>query len=181
MRLDSEMQNAAMKQLALLLTIFVALTAIAQQPPITSPLLDHLAGKWLLQGTLGKQPTTHDFDAEWVLQHHYLRFYEVSREKNDKGEPGYDATVFIGWNENTKQYACVWLDVYGGLTTESIGRATPTEKENELAFVFTDEHGETSFTNTFIYDPRTNTWENRLDNVVKGVAKPFARFKLTKQ
>jgi hypothetical protein len=142
-------------------------------------LLDHLAGKWLLQGTVGKQSVTHDFDAEWVLQHHYLRFREVSREKNDKGEPQYEATVFVGWNEKTKQYSCVWLDVYGGATTESIGVAAP--KENELAFVFTDEHGETSFTNTFIYDPKTNTWENRLDNVVKGEAKPFARFKLTKQ
>ena len=172
-----------MKQLAILATILAALTAAAQQPPVNSPVLDHLAGKWLLQGTVGKQPVTHDFDAEWVLQHHYLRFREVSREKNDKGEPQYEATVFVGWNEKTRQYSCVWLDVYGGLTSESIGVAAPKEKEkeNELAFVFTDEHGETSLTNTYVYDPRTNTWENRIDNIVKGEAKPFARFKLTKQ
>ena len=168
-----------MQQLVLVMTIFTSLIAMAQQPPVSSPLLDHLAGKWVMQGTLGKQPVTHDLDAEWVLQHHYLRFHEVSREKNDKGEPQYDATVFIGWNEKTKRYACVWLDVYGGLTQESIGVATP--KDNELAFVFTDEHGETSFTNTFIYDPKTDAWENRLDNVVKGEAKPFARFSLKKQ
>ena len=179
MRHNSEMQNAAMKQLVLLVTIFVALTAIAQQAPVTSPLLDHLAGKWLLQGTVGKQPVTHDFDAEWVIEHHYLRFHEVSREKNDKGEPQYEATVFVAWNEKTRQYACVWLDVYGGATSESVGLAAP--KENELAFVFTDERGETSLTNTYIYDPTTNTWENRIDNIVKGEAKPFARFKLTKQ
>jgi hypothetical protein len=168
-----------MKHFAILATIFGALTGMAKQAPVTSTLLDHLAGKWLLQGTVGKQPVTHDLDAAWGLQHHYLRFHEVSREKNDKGEPQYEATVFIGWNEKTKQYACAWMDVYGGLTTESIGVATP--KENELAFVFTDEHGETSFTNSFIYDPKTNTWENLLDNVVKSVAQPFARFKLTKQ
>ncbi len=168
-----------MKQAVLVMTIFASLIAMAQQPPVSSPLLDHLAGKWLMQGTVGKQAVTHDFDAEWVLQHHYLRFHEVSREKNDKGEPQYEATVFIGWNEKTKQYACVWLDVYGGATSESIGLATP--KASELAFVFTDEHGDTSFTNTFTYDPKTNAWENRLDNVVKGEAKPFARFNLTKQ
>jgi hypothetical protein len=150
-----------MKQLVLMMTIFASLIAMAQQPPVSSPLLDHLAGKWLMQGTVGKQAVTHDFDAEWVLQHHYLRFHEVSREKNDKGEPQYEATVFIGWNEKTKQYACVWLDVYGGATSESIGLATP--KENEFPFVFTDEHGDTSFTNTFTYDPKTNAWENRLD------------------
>ena len=168
-----------MKQLVILSTIFAALTAMAQQPPVNSPLLDRLAGKWMLQGTVGRQSVTHDLEAEWVLQHHYLRFREVSRDKNEKGEAQYEATVFVGWNEKTKQYACVWLDVYGGATAESIGLATP--KDNELAFVFTDEHGDTTFTNTFIYDPKTNSWENRLDNVVKGEAKPFARFKLTAQ
>jgi hypothetical protein len=168
-----------MKQLVLVMTIFAALITMAQQSPVSSPLLDHLAGKWVMQGTVGKQPVTHDFDAEWVLQHHYLRSREVSREKNDKGEPQYEAMVYIGWNEKTKQYACVWMDVYGGATPESIGLAAP--KENQLAFVFANEHGETSFTNTFIYDPKTNAWENRLDNVVKGEAKPFARFILTKQ
>jgi hypothetical protein len=171
--------------IVLVMAIFASLSAMAQQPPVSSPLLDHLAGKWMMQGTVGKQPATHDLDAQWVLQHHYLRFREASREKNDKGEPQYDSTVFIGWNENAKQYACVWLDVYGGLTRESIGRATLKEKENEnedeLAFVFTDERGETTFTNTFIYNPKTNTWENRLDNVVNGEAKPFARFNLTKE
>ena len=62
-----------------------------------------------------------------------------------------------------------------------IRRARDAEKENILAFVFTDEHGDSSFTNTYVYDPKTNTWENHLDNVVKGEAKPFARFKLTRQ
>jgi len=168
-----------MKKRVILATVLAAVTVKAQQAPVSSPLLDHLAGKWLMQGTVREQPVTHYFDAEWVLQHHYLRFHEGSREKNEKGEPQYEATVFIGWNEKTKQYGCTWMDVYGGATKESIGLATP--KENELTFVFTDEHGETSFTNSFIYEPKTNTWEDRLDNVVKGEAKPFARFKLTKQ
>ena len=167
-----------MKHFVILVALLVAVTVAAQQPPVNSPVLDHLAGKWVMQGSVGKQPVTHDLEAEWVHQHHYLRFHEVSRQKNDKGEPQYDATVFIGWNEKTKTYACVWLDVYGGASTQSIGTATP--KENELAFVFRDESGETDFTNTFIYDPKTNTWEDKLDNVEKGVAKPFARFKMTK-
>src|SRR5271155_783473 len=90
----------------LLATIFAALNAMAQQAPVNSPLLDHLAGKWLLQGTVGKRPVTHDLDAEWVLQHQYLRFHEVSQGKNDKGKPDYEATVFIGWNEKIGQYGC---------------------------------------------------------------------------
>jgi hypothetical protein len=171
-------EEMLMKRLVILAMTFSALIATAQQPPTNSPLLDHLAGKWVMQGAVGKHSVTHDFTAEWVLQHHYLRFYEVSREKNDKGEPQYDASVFIGWNDKTKQFACVWLDVYGGLTVESIGVAMP--KENELAFVFTNEHGETTFTNTFLYDPKTDTWDDQLDNIVNGAAQPFARFKLTR-
>jgi hypothetical protein len=53
-----------MKQLVILATILAALTVMAQQPPVNSPLLDHLAGKWLLRGTVGKQPVTHELDAE---------------------------------------------------------------------------------------------------------------------
>jgi len=168
-----------MNQVLIALTMFVSIAAAAQQGPTNSPLLDHLAGKWVMQGNVGKQAATHTLNAQWVIQHRYLRFYEVSRDKNDKGDPQYAATVFIGWNEKTKQYACVWLDVYGGLTTESIGVAAP--KENELSFIFKDEHGETSFTNTFTYNPKTNTWENRLDNIVNGEVKPFARFRLAKE
>ena len=168
-----------MKRLALLTTMFAAVTVMAQQGPVNSPLLDHLAGKWVMQGTVGSHPVTHELEAEWVLQHRYLRLHEVSQEKNDKGEPQYEATVFVAWNEKTKQYACVWLDVYGSVTAESIGLAAP--KDNILGFVFTDEHGETSFTNTFLYEPKNDSWADRLDNVVKGEPKPFARFKLTRQ
>jgi hypothetical protein len=177
---DTNKRNSLMLAMTTLLAmILAAQTVMAQQPPVSSPLLDHLAGKWSMQGSVGKQSVTHDFDAEWVLAHHYLRFHEISRDKNDKGEPQYEATVFIGWNEKTKQYACMWMDVYGGANAESIGLATP--KENDLPFVFTDEHGETSFTNTFSYNPKDDSWEDRLDNVIKGEAKPFARFKLTRR
>jgi hypothetical protein len=30
-------------------------------------LLDHLAGQWILQGTIAGKRTTHDVQVEWVL------------------------------------------------------------------------------------------------------------------
>ena len=168
-----------MRKLLLPLALCLATVAGAQrQPPVNSPLLDHLAGKWVLQGTIGGQPTTHEVTAEWVLEHHYLLIHEVSREKNAKGEPQYQATIYIGWNETTKEYGCVWLDVYGGLSTASIGVAGA--KENELPFVFKDEKGEVNFRNDFVYDAKAGAWEWRMDNVAKGVATPFGRVKLTR-
>jgi hypothetical protein len=166
-----------MRRLLLLLILCFANVAFAQQPPVNSPLLDHLAGKWLLQGTIAGQNITHDVNAEWVLDHHYLAIQEVSREKNSKGEPQYQATIYIAWNEPTKEYACVWLDVYGGLATESIGVASPNE--NDLLFVFKNEKSEVTFKNDFVYDPKSKTWEWRMDNIANGIAKPFARVKLT--
>ncbi len=165
------------RRILLPLMLCSATVAVAQQPPVNFPLLDHLVGRWVLQGTIAGQDTTHDVNAEWVLQHHYLRIQEVSRQKNDKGEPQYQATIFIGWNEATKDYACVWLDVYGGLASESIGVASP--KENELPFVFKDAKGAVTFNNDFVYDAKANTWEWRMDNVANGVSKLFGRVKLT--
>jgi hypothetical protein len=166
-----------MRTIALPLLLCSATVAFPQQAPVNSPLLDHLVGRWVLRGTIAGQDTTHDVKAEWVLEHHYLRIHEVSRQKNDNGEPQYQATIFIGWNEATKEYACVWLDVYGGLTSESIGVASP--KENELRFVFKDDKGAITFNNDFVYDGKASTWEWRMDNVAHGVSKSFGRVKLT--
>ena len=163
---------------ALLFAAMLAPFAVAQSAPVDSPLLDHLAGNWVLTGTIAGQQITHHVEAEWVLDHHYLRVHEVSREKSDSGKPKYEAFVFIGWNEKPQQYACVWLDVYGGLLPVSLGFAKP--KENEIPFAFADEKGNVSLTNDFVYEPKSNTWEWRIDNVDKGAATPFARVKLSK-
>jgi len=152
--------------------------AYAQQGPINSPLLDHLAGHWVLKGTIAGQQTTHDIDADWTLDHHYLRLHEVSRETDSQGKPKYDALIFIAWNEGPKQYACVWLDIFGGLAAESIGVATP--KENEIPFVFKDEKGNVSVTNDMIYHPASDTWDWNIDNYDKGTATPFGRVQLTR-
>ena len=131
-----------------------------------------------MEGTIAGQPTKHDIDAEWVLDHHYLRIHEVSREKKPNQQPQYEATIFIAWNEEPKHYSCAWLDVYGGFSIASIGSAPPSE--NELAFVFINEKGEPDFSNHFVYDAKTDTWSDTLDNIVDGEKKPFGRVKLSK-
>jgi len=167
------------KKFAVFATVLASLAAAAQQPTLASPLLDHLAGHWVLRGTIAGKPTTHDVDAEWVIQHQYLRLHEVSQEQNANRQPQYEAMIFIGWNQTPKTYTCVWLDVYGGASIASLGIAEPSD--NQLPFIFKDEKGEVSFHNDFVYNPTTDTWEWRMDNIDKGVAKPFGRVKLTRK
>ena len=166
-------------QIVLLAILLGSALAAAQQAPLTSPILDRLTGHWVLRGEIAGKPTTHDVDGEWVIQHHYVQLHEVSRDKDAKGQPQYEAMILVGYRDATKTYTCVWLDLYGGAAIESIGVAEPAE--NKLPFVFKDEKGEVSFRNDFVYDPGAKTWEWRMDNIDKGVAKPFGRVKLSRQ
>ena len=165
------------KALLLLLTFWLmAAHATAQQPVFQDALLDHLVGRWLLQGTVAGQKTTQDIDAAWVLEHQYLRIHEVSREQNKEGKPFYEAIVFIGWNQKSGEYACAWLDVYGGITPFSLGYAKRTQ--DEIPFLFKDE--DNTFHTTFTYFPKGDTWFWRLDSEQKGVLSPYGRLTLTR-
>ena len=143
------------------------------------PLLERMVGHWVLRGTIARQLTVHDVEADWVLAQRYVRIHEVSREKNKEGRPEYEAFVFVTWNEQGQApYSCVWMDVTGGLSVLSIGLASATG--NELLFMFRNEKGEVDLTNRFVYIPKDDSWEWQIDNVEKGVPREFARVRLTR-
>src|SRR5436853_3056060 len=98
---------ASRRVLAVALVAAVApVTVLAQQPTLQDPLLDHMVGAWVLTGTIAKQPTTHDVEARWVLNHQFIQVHEVSRERDpkDRTKAQYEALVLIGWDEKQKQY-----------------------------------------------------------------------------
>ena len=158
---------------------FVAAPLAAQQPTFHDPMLDQFVGEWTLQGTMHGQPTTHDVSVEWVIQHQYLRIHEVSRDLKPDGTPSYEATVYVSWDHASKGYTCVWLDVYGSVTSESIGYAPAGGKD--IAFVFHYRDG-TAFHTTFAPGAGGETWTWAMDNVSKtGALSPFARVTLTRK
>jgi hypothetical protein len=158
----------------------IAGSVFAQQPTFNDQLLDHLGGSWVLQGAIAGKETTHDVVAEWVLGHQYVRMHEVSREKDAKGQPAYEAIVFIGWDQPSSQYACLWLDSTGGggLSAQAIGHAK--RSGDDIAFLFKGSDG-SIFHTTFAYNKNAGTWEWRMDEEQNGAMKPFARVKLTKK
>lgn len=160
--------------------LLVSLPAAAQQQGFQDALLDQLAGNWVLKGTIAGAETTHDIAAEWVLGHQYLRFHEVSREKGSGDAPEYEAIVFIGWDQASDQYACLWLDVTGGggLSAQAIGYAKPGG--DDLAFVF-DTGSDGVIHTTFAYNRNADTWQWLIDVEKGGKRKPFARVTLARQ
>lgn len=164
---------------AFLLAACCSMAGLSQAVPRQDDLLDHLVGNWVLAGRIHGQATTHDVVAEWILGHRYLQVHETSREKGAQGQPQYEATVLLGWDEARKQYQCLWLDTTGGgaLTARSIGLGT--RSGNAIPFAWKDADGSVSLINTFTYDPTAHAWTWNLDNVDHGKATVFARLSLT--
>jgi len=162
------------------LVVLISLSVSAQQTTFQDSLLDHLIGKWVLQGTIAGQKTTHDIATEWVLGHQYVQLHETSREKDSTGNAAYEAIVYIGWDQPSSQYSCLWLDVTGGsgLSAQAIGHAN--RNGDKIAFLFKGADG-SIFHTTFVYDRDTDTWQWLMDGEEHGELQPFARVKLTRK
>lgn len=152
----------------------------AQQTTFQDSLLDHFIGKWILHGTIDGKETTHDIVTEWVLNHQYVQFHETSHEKNANFEAMYEAIVFLGWDQPSSQYSCLWLDVTGGggLSAQAIGHAE--RSDDKMAFLFKGNDG-SLFHTTFLYERGSDTWQWLMDGEVNGELQPFARVKLTRE
>jgi hypothetical protein len=170
-----------MKKIVFFFALFVifASQAFSQQKTFRDTLLDHLCGKWVLTGLIAGKSTTHDIEAEWVLNHQFVLIREVSREKNAAGEPEYQAHVYVGWDEKTSEYICIWLDVWGGFSPETVGRGK--RHFDKIPFDFKNAGGIASFHTTFAYDKVSGMWFWMMDNDEAGVLKPFARVSLTRK
>jgi hypothetical protein len=109
-----------------------------------------------------------------------LRFHEVSREKNAQGSAEYEAIVFIGWDQPTGQYSCLWLDNTGGggLTGQAIGHAK--RESDKIAFLFKGADG-SLFHTTFAYDKSSDSWQWTMDGEEHGKLQPFARVKFARK
>jgi hypothetical protein len=148
--------------------------------PTAEPLLDHLAGKWVLAGKIGGKPTIHDVDAGWVLNREYMRLHEVSRERDTQGKAAYEAIILIGWDAKSSEYACLWLDSTSGegLSNEVVGRGKRSGAS--IPFVFR-LNGVSELHTTFSYAASTGTWEWVIDDEEGGKLLNFARVTLTRQ
>ncbi len=165
----------------LVLSLLAALFSVsASAQYLDDSLLERMAGKWVLKGTIGGKQTTHDVTAQWVLAHQYLCIQEVSREKDSTGRPEYEATVYIGRDDTTAGFACLWLDNTGGtgLAGHAIGHGR--RRGDRIPFLFKGKDG-SRFHTTFVYIGQADSWQWVMDGEEGGKLQPFARLALTRE
>lgn len=168
-----------MSKIILLWVLMLPVAAMSQQTTQPDSLLNSLTGNWVLKGTIAGQETIHDVIARRVLNGQYVQLTEVSREKDQKGNPEYEAIIYVCWQEPKKQYFCLWLDNTSneGISNQVIGEAK--QNADTIDWVFTYRDG-SKFYNSFLYDRSTDTWQWKMDGEEKGKLQPFARVKLTR-
>ena len=160
---------------ALLLAGIGTFTASAQsssRPP--GELLERMAGTWVLDGTMDGKKTTHDVVATPVLNGGYVQLHEVSRQRDARGRPAYEAIVYLAWEPSKGEYACQWLDSTSnaGISNGVTCRAKPADDEIRLLFQYPDGN---RFHTTFAYDRKADAWNWKMDGEEKGRLVPFAR------
>jgi hypothetical protein len=174
-------RNWIRKSIPVLCVAACLLAASAQnQSPEPIQLLDHLAGNWVLTGTIAGKQTTHDVQAHWLLRREYLEIHEVSRDKDAHGEPAYEAFVLVSWDPKANQYACLWMDstAGGALTSPVTCRAVPAP--DSIPFLFTLSPSESLHT-TFRYRNATDKWQWTIDDEKDGKTERFADVELARK
>jgi hypothetical protein len=118
-------------------------------------LLDKMAGKWNLGGTIRGRKVEHTVEAEWVLNHQFLRVHE--KGVVDSKTPGlvYEAIVMIGYDNASERYVAHWTDIYGGRFSETLGYGV--RSGDEINFVF--EYPDGPFHTTFRWLPAKSQWQ----------------------
>lgn len=142
--------------LVTLLAVLISVPAIAQGPANWhDELADHLVGTWKVEGRVLGRDAHHEVNAEWVLNHQFLRIHEKTAATAPASENPYEALWFLGYDAISERYVLHLIDVFGGRFSETLGYGT--RNGNEIRFVF--EYPDGPFRNTFRWSPEGTTWQ----------------------
>ena len=121
--------------------------------------LDKLVGHWNLTRKIRGTTEENKVEAEWVLEHQFLRLHM----KDVASPPKYEAEVYIGFDKAGNRYVAHWMDTFGG-GFSSMGFGV--RDGNSLPLIFEDADG--TVRNTFTYDPATQSWTSLIVQKAKG-------------
>jgi hypothetical protein len=118
-------------------------------------LLDNLAGNWKLAGKIASRSADHTVQAEWVLNHQFLRIHEKDTSAAKDESLPYEAIIMVGYDNTSERYVAHWNDVYGGRFSETLGYGTHVGDEIRLVFEYPDG----PFRTTFRWLPDSHKWK----------------------
>jgi len=106
----------------LLLTALFSLPVMAQAPADWADgLISNLAGSWKLGGKVGSNEAHHDVEADWVLNHQFLRIKETTSANAPAGERRYDSIWYLGYDPISERYVLHLMDTFGARFSETLG------------------------------------------------------------
>ena len=117
-------------------------------------LLDKMAGFWNLSGQIMRHDVTHRINADWVLNHQFLRIHEKDTAAAQPGAVPYEALVMVGHDNASERYVAHWTDVCGGGFSETLGYRKRTGDDVEFVFEYPDG----PFHTTFSWKPDSQQW-----------------------
>jgi hypothetical protein len=145
--------------LNLIFVLLIASVAFPQNPikipVLQDDLLDHLVGKWDMRATVHGRPSKETFEADWVLNHQFVRIYEKSEEGFAGTNIPFEALHFIGYDKFGKRYVFHFMDVDGGSPNGAFMYGQ--RSGNEIKFEVLIE-GRLPGHIQFIWQPESRTW-----------------------
>jgi hypothetical protein len=165
---------------ALLLVLMLASVPSTSQAQAAAEwrddLAEHLSGSWKVSGQVMGCEAHHDVDAEWTLNHQFLRIHEKTAASAPASEHRYEAIWFLGYDAVSERYVLHLMDVFGGRFSETLGYGV--RNGNEIRFVF--EYPDGPFHTTFRWSPEHENWQWLMEQKDKdGKWTTFADLKLT--
>jgi hypothetical protein len=141
-----------------------------RQRPFQDSLFDQLAGNWFMSGSVGRRAVAYTVQAEWVLNHQFLRV----AMRDTAQVVAYEAHVYIGRDNLSERYVAHWLDLFGGRWSETLGYGTRSGSSVEFVFEYPDG----PFRTTFSYDGRGGWTVLMRQRARAGQWQTFAQFAL---
>jgi hypothetical protein len=174
-------EEAFVKSFLLLAVSAVVLfqsSAMAQTPSgWHDDVVERLEGTWKVGGQVMGRDAHHVVQAEWVLNHQFLRLHEKTAPDAPVTEQYYEAIWFLGYDPVSERYVLHLMDVFGARYSETLGYGT--REGNRIRFIF--EYPDGPFHTTYVSIPDKNTWEWVMEQKGKdGKWSQFADFTLTR-
>ena len=147
----------------------LALPVAAQGPAakVEDPFLDHLVGHWEITRKIRDRVEKNSLEAEWVVQHRYVRLHM----KDLADPPKYEAMVMVGFDPSKQRYVAHWTDSWGA---QYSGVGYGKRSGDSIEFDFAGDDG-SHFFNTFTWNPDSRAWRMLMESGSKdGARKLFA-------